>query len=141
MRHCNCLDYKLERNFRKISKTICFSCMKFFSDKSAFNKELNARLATNLRSRLYIALKGKFRTNSAVRDLGCSIEKLKLWLEMHWQDGMTWDNYGFYGWHIDHIIPLSKFDLKNKEDCLKACHFSNLQPLWAEENLKKSNKI
>lgn len=51
---------------------------------------------------------------------------------------MTFDNHGFYGWHIDHIIPLSS--AKTEEDIIKLCHHTNLQPLWAEDNLSKSNK-
>ena len=54
---------------------------------------------------------------------------------------MTWNNYGYKGWHIDHIIPLSAFDLADREQFLKACHFTNLQPLRAEENFSKNNKI
>ena len=51
---------------------------------------------------------------------------------------MTFGNYGLYGWHIDHIIPIST--AKTEEDIIKLCHHTNLQPLWAEENLSKSNK-
>ena len=54
---------------------------------------------------------------------------------------MTWDNYGVYGWHIDHILPLSIFNLSDRTQLLKACHYTNLQPLWAEENLKRGAKI
>ena len=54
---------------------------------------------------------------------------------------MSWDNYGRTGWHIDHIIPLSKFDLTDREQFLKACHYTNLQPLWAKDNLIKGNKF
>ena len=52
---------------------------------------------------------------------------------------MTFDNHGLHGWHLDHIIPLST--AKTEEDIIKLCHYTNLQPLWAEENLSKGNKI
>ena len=54
---------------------------------------------------------------------------------------MTWENWTLDGWHIDHIKPLAFFDLTDREQFLKACHYTSLQPLWAEENLKKSSKI
>ena len=53
---------------------------------------------------------------------------------------MTWENWGVHGWHIDHIIPIDFYNLQNRDEFLKACHYTNLQPLWAEENLKKKNK-
>lgn len=85
-------------------------------------------------------LKKNRKTGSAVRDLGCSIKELKQRLESQFQPGMTWDNYGVY-WHIDHIVPLASFNLTNREELLKACHFSNLQPLTVRENLKKGEKV
>ena len=54
---------------------------------------------------------------------------------------MTWDNYGYYGWHIDHITPLASFDLTNRQQLLEACHYTNLQPMWAKDNMTKSDKI
>ena len=51
---------------------------------------------------------------------------------------MTFDNHGYHGWHIDHITPLDS--AKTEGDIIKLCHYTNLQPLWAEDNLKKSNK-
>ena len=71
--------------------------------------------------------------------LGCSIDFLKQYISNKFEKNMSWDNYGLYGWHIDHIIPLSS--AKNKEELEKLCHYSNLQPLWAKDNLQKSNKI
>jgi len=93
------------------------------------------RMRLRLRARLYNALQGGAKSGSAVRDLGCSIPELKTRLESKFQPGMSWDNYG--EWHIDHIRPLSSFDLTDRAQLLQACHFSNLQPLWAVDNLKK----
>jgi hypothetical protein len=69
--------------------------------------------------------------------VGCSPEFLKEHLETQFTDGMSWDNRS--EWHIDHIIPLSS--AKTEDELYKLCHYKNLQPLWAEDNLKKSNKI
>ena len=53
---------------------------------------------------------------------------------------MTWNNHGLYGWHIDHIKPVSKFNLLDLEEQRRAFHYTNLQPLWALDNIRKSNK-
>lgn len=97
------------------------------------------RLRDNLRSRLNKAIQGSYRAGSAVNDLGCSIKDLKKHLEAQFQPGMTWDNYGRTGWHIDHIVPLDSFDLTKLKEVQKACHYTNLQPLWAKDNIKKGN--
>jgi hypothetical protein len=79
------------------------------------------------------------KAGSAVDCLGCTLAFLQEYLEERFSEEMTWDNYG--EWEIDHIFPLSKLDLTNPQDFAKACHYSNLQPLWSEDNLKKSNKV
>ena len=111
---------------------------------SEYNKDrcyndIQYRLSKALRVRLCNALERGTKSGSAVRDLGCSISFLKRYLEEQFQSGMTWENYG--KWHIDHKYPLSKVDLTNREQLLKVCHYTNLQPLWAEENLRKYNKL
>lgn len=68
---------------------------------------------------------------------GCTADKLKAHLESLFQEGMTWENYGRHGWHIDHIRPVSSF---KPEEWEQINHYTNLQPLWAEDNLSKSNK-
>ena len=101
--------------------------------------DINFRLTCRLRARLYAALRNMQKKGSAIKDLGCTLPELKRWLESNFKDGMTWENYG--EWHIDHIIPLSRVDLTREEHLRKVCHYTNLQPLWATENLAKGNKI
>jgi hypothetical protein len=89
------------------------------------------------------AIKKGFKSGSAVEDLGCSITDFNKYLESLWQPGMNWDNWGKGRpgkWNIDHIIPLSSFDLKDPEQYKKAAHFTNQQPLWAIDNLKKGDR-
>lgn len=71
--------------------------------------------------------------------IGCSLEELKNHLEKQFKVGMTWNNWSLFGWHIDHIIPLSS--AKTESEMIKLCHYTNLQPLRAEENHKKGSRI
>lgn len=102
-----------------------------------YDSDINFRLGSLLRNRLVCAIKNHNKTGSAVRDLGCSIEEFKIYIESKFLPGMTWDNHGQYGWHIDHIQPLASFDLSDPEQCKIACHYTNLQPLWWIDNLQK----
>lgn len=108
------------------------------SRKKRYHGDIQFKLASVLRSRISYLLKNS-KSGSAVDDLGCSISELKFYLEGKFKDGMTWNNYG--NWHIDHIIPLTFFDLTNREQFLQACNYKNLQPLWAIDNIKKGTKI
>ncbi len=91
------------------------------------------RLSTNLRNRLNKVV--KHRSKSALKLTGCDIHFLVAYLEDQFKDGMSWDNYG--EWHIDHIKPLCSFNLEDENEQLICFHYSNLQPLWAIENLRK----
>ena len=73
--------------------------------------------------------------------LGCTLEELKTHIENQFEDGMTWENWTYDGWHLDHIVPCSSFDLTKEKEQEKCFHYKNLQPLWAEDNLSKSNKL
>ena len=99
------------------------------------------KLSDRLRSRLHHALKGNIKNGSAVRDLGCTLEELKIHLENQFEEGMTWDNWKKDGWHIDHIKPLNSFDLTDPVQLKEVCHYTNLQPLWAYDNISKGDKI
>lgn len=99
------------------------------------------QLAHSLRNRLGGALKQTSWTKGShlTQYLGCTIPQLKLHLETQFQPGMTWTNHTIHGWHIDHIIPLSS--ATTPEELYKLCHYTNLQPLWATDNIQKSNKL
>lgn len=113
----------------------------YVQDKA--NKNINFKLAGNLRSRLSEALKKGYKSGSAVKDLGCTINQLKDWLERQFMSGMTWENYGNKEgqWSIDHAYPLSLVDLTKKELLLPVVHYTNLQPLWNIDNVRKSNEV
>jgi len=106
------------------------------------NKQIpKTKLSNSVRERIrnYLKLNNISKRNKTFDLVGCNPQELMIHLENRFQDNMTWDNYGLYGWHIDHIVPLSS--AKTEEEIYKLCHYTNLQPLWAEENIKKSNKI
>ena len=73
--------------------------------------------------------------------IGCSIDDLKKHLEAKFTDGMNWENYGRNGWHIDHIRPCAGFDLTKKKQQKICFHYTNLQPLWEADNIRKGDKI
>jgi len=97
------------------------------------------RIACSLRGRLRYALKNRDKLFTTETLIGCSFEFLVKYLESLWLPNMNWDNYG--EWHIDHILPCSSFDLTQEENQRKCFHYTNLQPLWGKENIKKGNKI
>jgi len=101
------------------------------------------KLCINLRNRLNRALKLNSKKGHTLELLGCSIKFLKQYLEKQFTKGMNWNNYGRgkNKWNIDHIKPCNSFDLSKPEEQKKCFHYTNLQPLWAEENIKKGNKI
>ena len=99
----------------------------------------NYRLIETIRNRTRISIIKQYKNSKTINLLGASIDDVRKHIESLWLNGMSWENHGTKGWHIDHIIPLSK--CKNEEDMLKLCHYTNLQPLWFEDNLKKSDKI
>lgn len=108
-------------------------------------KDSPYRLKKIIRSRVYNSIKRatnqkprlKHRT---IQMLGCSIETMKAHLEKQFKKGMTWENHGTH-WHVDHIVPLSQFDFTNPIQAALATHYTNLQPMWASENLYKSDRI
>ena len=107
--------------------------------KKRYSNDVLYRLNDLCRTRIreILNIKSISKKNKTFEIVGCSPQFLKEHLEKQFIDGMTWENRS--EWHIDHKIPLSSAN--TEEELYKLCHYTNLQPLWAEENLKKSNKI
>lgn len=111
--------------------------------KKYLNSKPEVKIAKNLRIRLnkIIKIQSTDKKDQTLNLIGCSIAYLRSHLEKKFKKGMSWSNYGIYGWHIDHIIPCSKFDMQDLNEQKKCFNYQNLQPLWAKENIKKSNKF
>lgn len=100
----------------------------------------HGRVKRNQRERFRKFLKKKRTTGRLADWIGCEWKTLVVWLEDMFEPGMTWDNYGTM-WHIDHVKPLKSFDLRDDKQVAEAWHVSNLQPLWAEDNIAKGSKL
>lgn len=113
---------------------VAFSTMRARSDKSF-------ALVKNIRNRVDLAIKAHHATKKdrTLVLVGCTVASLVKYIESKFLDGMSWDNRS--RWHIDHIIPISRFDLRDPAQQAAAFHYTNLQPLWAEDNLRKSDKV
>jgi len=109
------------------------------SEKKRRNSDSLFKLKIYVRNRIGFYLKKNTVTkrNNTFKIVGCTPQELKIYLEQKFIDNMSWENQG--KWHIDHIIPLSS--AKTEEELYNLCHFTNLQPMWAEENLRKGSKI
>lgn len=154
---CYCKDCHLTSRKANYAKTRNKTINKVKTYRKVHRKKLNEyacnyvkrrksedplfKVASTLRNRIRNAIKYKkfTRVNKPMEHLGCSIEEAKIHIEKQFKPEMTWDNHGVFGWHIDHIIPLSS--AKTKEELYPLFHYTNLQPLWAKDNLSKSNKM
>lgn len=106
--------------------------------RKRYHTDVEYRLSCLLRKRLTGALKaqGVKKTTATLKLCGCSLEKLKQHLEKQFTEGMSWENKG--EWHVDHIRPVCSFDLTDIEQQKVCFHYTNLQPLWAIDNFRKS---
>ena len=102
-----------------------------------YRKSAKGRVIENLRNRLKRCIRNQSGSEFIQRCFGCSRQELIEHIENQFVEGMNWENYG--EWHIDHIKPLSKFDLTSLDQQYMANHYTNLQPLWKEDNLRKKD--
>lgn len=147
---CYTLYFKTKQRRKSTPKTaICPVCNNSFiintGNKTYCSKKCRIlinqkrnRILHNLRVRLYSALKGNNKSSSTLKLLDCSIDELWNHLESQFQPGMTRENYG--QWHVDHIKPCASFDFSDHEQQKQCFHYTNLQPLWARDNIQKGKK-
>jgi hypothetical protein len=145
----NSENYKLNREKRlkqnriwyELNKEECKRKQRVY-DRKRYKNNITFKLSTCISSAVYQSLKGTKKRKSWQKLVGYTVEQLKSHLESLFKPGMSWDNYGLKGWHIDHIKPLSWFAFTSYEDpeFKEAWSLSNLQPLWAKDNLEKSNR-
>lgn len=140
--HSNKKEIKQQRKVSNLNKTP-EQKQKSRDRKNKYRRERYAndigfRLSLKLRARIARTIKKS--SESLTNNFGCSIAELKTYLESKFLPGMSWNNYGKNGWHIDHIKSLENFDLSIENEVKIACYYTNLLPRWATDNHKKSNK-
>jgi hypothetical protein len=124
----------------------CKTCKKSYRKINLLQKpkrsKEQSRLANLLRVRTRKAIKNQnaYKTDHMEKLLGCTFDEVKIYLEKQFLPGMTWENHGLHGWHIDHVRPCASFDLTDSEQQKLCFHYTNLQPLWAKDNLSKNAK-
>ena len=105
--------------------------------KARLENSFEEKIKHRLRSRMSEAIKNGYKSASTMSLIGCSMNDFKQYLEQKFEKGMSWENYGRGGWHMDHIIPCCKFDLTIPEEQKICFHYTNIQPLWELDNLRK----
>lgn len=104
-------------------------------------RDENFYMRKALASRIRQALRKKcgLKSKRTMELIGCTVEYLRQHLEQQFQPGMSWDNWSISGWHIDHIRPCASFDLTDPIQQAQCFHYTNLQPLWAKDNMIKKD--
>lgn len=108
---------------------------KYVRERKLTDPIFKLKHSMNSRMRVFMKTKNITKKNKTFDIVGCSPEELKEHLQNQFTEGMTWENHGRDGWHIDHIIPLSS--ATTEDEIIKLCNYKNLQPLWAIDNIKK----
>lgn len=109
--------------------------------KNRRQEDMFFKIKGNISSRLSDLINKRNISKNTLKLIGCNRDQFLKYIESLFIEGMNWENYGIKGWHVDHILPLSSFDLTKEEEVIKACNYKNLQPLWWKDNLEKGNKI
>ena len=111
----------------------------YMAKRAASDVGFKLKAALRARVRAAVTRGGGEKSRKTMQLVGCSVAHLRQHLEAQFTEGMTWDNHG--EWHIDHIKPCASFDLTDAEQQRECFNYTNLQPLWAKDNLSKGAKI
>tara|TARA_R110002012_G_C11438674_1_gene590307 strand:- start:44 stop:736 length:693 start_codon:yes stop_codon:yes gene_type:complete len=143
----NCRNYRLR--CKLAGKPVKGGKSSYNPIKAKASREKNKRNRTNkwFSDTLRKVIHNVFRRRSGIEYkqarsqelMSCSYKVARKHIESLFKDGMSWDNYG--KWHMDHIIPCAAFDLRCPVQQLACCHYKNLQPLWAFDNMSKGSQI
>jgi len=109
-------------------------------DLNRYHTDIQRKIRHLIGSGIRKRLNGQIKKSKSIDYIGCSWDELKHHLESNFSDGMTWENLGKI-WHIDHIKPCAAFDFSDEIQIKQCFNFSNLQPLFVVDNLKKSDRL
>jgi len=142
VKHLWCCEHGHDFWMRPRSVQSGAGCRRCYDESLVKYSPLEKRIAGNLRKRLGNAIRGNFKSGSAVRDLGMSIPEFRAYIEARWEPWMNWSNWGRASsrrrtWQIDHIKPLASVKLSDRTQLLSIVHYTNLQPMLATENSAK----
>lgn len=145
----------IDQKYRQKNRSKISERLKILRSKPEFKEKHNAylseyrrkrsltdpsyKIVKNLRRRFLHAIKGNNKSVKTMELIGCKVEDLIKHLENLFLPEMSWENYGFSGWHIDHKIPCNSFDLSDPDQQKRCFHFTNLQPLWWKDNIAKGS--
>lgn len=109
-------------------------------DLNRYHKDVRRKLKQRISGGIRKRLQGRCKESHSIEYIGCTWEFLIGYIEAKFVDGMTWENFGNV-WHLDHIMPCRAFDFNNEEEIKRCFHYSNLQPLFVVDNLKKLDRL
>jgi transposase-like protein len=139
----NILEYPKNRYAKDGVYSECKEChRKYINDYSKARRRYDPefKLLGNMRVRLYDALRGKSKSQTTRQLIGVNFKIFVKWIEYQLEEGMIMEGYGS-AWHLDHVLPISSFNLLDEEELHKAMNWVNIRPLTPLKNIQKSNKI
>ena len=125
-----------QKEYYEVNKEIINKKQYQYKKKKYYSDD-EFRLKEQISTRIRMALLKGYKSASTETLIGCTISELRVHLEKQFREGMSWENHGVNGWHVDHIVPCASFDLTNPGEQKKCFHYSNLQPLWMLDNIRK----